>query len=51
MTKSPENSSRRQFLGGTARAAAAGFAFPTIIPGSALGLSGRPAPSNRITLG
>ena len=31
-------------------ASAAGMAFPTIIPGSALGLSGRPAPSNRITL-
>ncbi len=31
-------------------ASTASLAFPTIIPGSALGLSGRPAPSNRITL-
>ncbi|WZO98024.1 Gfo/Idh/MocA family oxidoreductase [Isosphaeraceae bacterium EP7] len=37
---------RRAFLG----AAAAGLAFPTIIPGSALGLGGKVAPSNRITL-
>src|SRR3954451_19969028 len=43
--------SRRTFLGKTARAAAAGFAFPTVIPGSALGLGGAVAPSNRITLG
>ena len=35
----------------TLHASAAGFAFPTIIPGSALGLSGAVAPSNRITLG
>jgi predicted dehydrogenase len=50
MNRSQGNSSRRVFLGRTARASAAAFAFPTIIPGSALGLSGRPAPSNRITL-
>src|SRR3954447_5075712 len=43
--------SRRTFLHRTAQAAAAGFAFPTVIPGSALGLAGRVAPSNRITLG
>ena len=46
----PHNSSRRAFLGQTAAASAAGLAFPTIIPGSALGLAGRPAPSNRITV-
>ena len=40
--------SRRAFL---RSAAAAGIAFPTIIPGSALGLGGKVAPSNRITLG
>jgi predicted dehydrogenase len=50
MNRSQGNSSRRAFLGRTARVSAAAFAFPTIIPGSALGLSGRPAPSNRITL-
>ncbi len=42
--------SRRHFLRRTAQAAAAGFAFPTVIPGSALGLGGAVAPSNRITL-
>src|ERR1700677_4301542 len=50
MTQSQDNWSRRAFLGQTARVAAAGWAFPTIIPGSALRLAGRPAPSNRITL-
>ena len=39
--------SRRAFLGG----AAAAFAFPTIVPGSALGLNGHVAASERITLG
>ena len=39
--------SRRAFLGGTAAA----LAFPTIVPGSALGLNGHVAASNRITLG
>ena len=39
--------SRRQFL----RGAAAAIAAPYLIPGSALGLDGRPAPSNRITMG
>jgi predicted dehydrogenase len=38
------------FLGRSAGTAALGFAFPTVIPGSALGLAGRPAPSNRINL-
>ena len=31
-------------------ASVAGMGFPTIVPGSALGLSGRVAPSNRVTL-
>jgi len=51
MTESQANSSRRDFFGRITRAATAGLAFPTIIPGRALGLSGRPAPSNRITVG
>jgi len=42
----PSGASRRDFL----RKAAAGFAFPMVIPGSALGLSGTVAPSNRVTL-
>jgi predicted dehydrogenase len=50
MTQSHANLSRRAFLGRTALASAAGWGFPTIIPGSALGLSGRPAPSNRVTV-
>lgn len=47
----PTNTSRRRFLRQTARAAAAGIAFPTIVPGSALGLGGKVAPSERVTLG
>jgi len=43
-------SSRRDFLRATVSTTAAGFAFPTLIPGSALGLSGNVAASNRITL-
>ncbi len=39
--------SRRQFLARTGAA----LVLPTIIPGSALGLDGQPAPSNRVTLG
>ncbi len=38
---------RRQFLGSAAAAAT----FPAIIPGSALGLNGAVAPSNRIAMG
>ncbi len=45
------NSSRRRFLRQTAQAAAAGIAFPTIVPGSALGLGGKVAPSERVALG
>jgi predicted dehydrogenase len=47
----PAASSRRHFLRQSACAAAASIGFPTIIPGSALGKNGRPAPSNRTTLG
>src|SRR5436305_11470699 len=43
--------SRRDFLARTVRAGTAAIAFPTIVPDSALGLSGAVAPSNRITLG
>ncbi|MGP0064801.1 MAG: Gfo/Idh/MocA family protein, partial [Isosphaeraceae bacterium] len=43
--------SRRDFLRTTIAASAAGVAFPTIVPGSALGLSGAVAPSNQITVG
>ncbi len=42
---------RRQLLKNSALTAAATLGFPTIIPGSALGKDGRPAPSNRTTLG
>src|SRR5260370_15627950 len=45
------DSSRRDFLHKTMSASAAvGFAFPTIVPGRALGLGGAVAPSKRITL-
>ena len=43
----PGRVSRREFLS----TAAAVVAFPTIIPASALGGAGRPAPSERITVG
>ncbi|MFM1919165.1 MAG: hypothetical protein RLZZ303_799 [Candidatus Hydrogenedentota bacterium] len=48
--KTPRTLSRRQFLRRSAGAAAGAVAFPYIIPGSALGLDGAVAPSNRITL-
>src|SRR6516162_9170346 len=55
MNRSPvstSSGSRRDFLRSTIHAsAAAGLGFPAIVPGSALGLSGSVAPSNRITLG
>ncbi len=44
-------SSRRGFLSSTLQGMAAGLAFPAIVPASALGLGGRVAPSNRVTLG
>ena len=43
--------SRRQFLRRTAAATAGAVAFPYIIPGSALGLNGATAPSERIVMG
>lgn len=42
---------RRQFLKRTAGVAAASMAFPYIVPGSALGLDGGLAPSDRVTMG
>lgn len=42
--------SRRAFMKGAAGAGAV-LGFPMIIPASALGAEGRPAPSNRITVG
>ena len=42
--------SRRTFLK-YAGAAGATIAFPAIIPSSALGLDGKPSPSNRVTMG
>lgn len=47
----PPSLSRRRLLRQASLATAASFGFPTIIPGSALGKEGRPAPSNRTTLG
>ncbi len=47
----PDCRSRRDFLRKAIGVSAAGFAFPTIVPGTALGLSGAVAASNRITLG
>ncbi|MEZ5384326.1 MAG: Gfo/Idh/MocA family oxidoreductase [Prosthecobacter sp.] len=43
----PPTYSRRRFLG----VGAAALGFPTIIPATALGKGGRPAPSERITVG
>lgn len=43
--------SRRQFLRRTAAATAGAVAFPYIVPGSALGLDGATAPSERIVMG
>ena len=42
---------RRSFLGRTAGGVAGGFVFPAIVPSSALGLDGRPSPSNRVAMG
>jgi predicted dehydrogenase len=42
---------RRGFLRRTGALAAAAVGFPHIVPGSALGLNGATAPSNRITIG
>lgn len=46
-----KNVSRRQFFKTSAKLAAGAAAFPYIIPGSALGLDGAVAPSNRTTIG
>jgi len=50
MNRHQPNSCRRDFLRRTIVAGAGGFAFPTIVPGTALGLSGEVAASERITL-
>ena len=50
MEKKGSALTRRQFFRRAAGAAAGMAAFPYIIPGSALGLDGAVAPSNRITL-
>ena len=42
---------RRHFLKGNLAAALAASAFPSIVPGSALGAEGKVAPSNRIGVG
>ena len=42
---------RRRFLRTTGTVGAAAVGFPTIIPSSALGNDGKPAPSNRIVMG
>jgi predicted dehydrogenase len=42
---------RRQFVKGAAKALLATAAAPAIIPAAALGREGRPAPSDRITMG
>jgi predicted dehydrogenase len=44
------HTSRRDVLRRSVQGWAAGIGFPAIVPGSALGLSGAAAPSNRITL-
>jgi predicted dehydrogenase len=51
MKPAPRTSSRRSFVLNSIKAGAASFAFPTLIPGRALGLSGAVAPSNRVTVG
>ena len=47
MRSKPHN--RRDFLG-TSLGAAAALAIPPVVPASALGLAGRTAPSNRVTV-
>src|SRR5579883_988640 len=46
-TSTDSKISRRHFLAATGAA----LAFPTFIPASALGRGGRPAPSERVTMG
>jgi predicted dehydrogenase len=45
------NISRRQFIRSNLTAALAASAFPAMVPASALGQAGRPAPSNRVVVG
>lgn len=51
MKKARGKITRRDFLRRSAAVTAGAAAFPAIVPGSALGLNGAEAPSNRITLG
>lgn len=51
MSKKTTRQTRRQFLAKTACAAGAAVAAPQIIPGSALGLDGTVAPSERVVVG
>ena len=51
MTSSNRSITRRGFLEGTAIAAGAACAAPTIVPASIFGAEGKPAPSQRITVG
>jgi predicted dehydrogenase len=48
---SEKRTTRRTFVKRSAAAAAGVFAFPVIIPSSALGMGGRTAPSNRVVIG
>jgi predicted dehydrogenase len=50
MKKRQKRISRRQFLKRVSTIAAGTAAFPSIVPASALGRSGRPAPSDRIVM-
>jgi len=47
----PKRLTRRSFLRCVAAAAGAAAAAPYVVPASCLGAEGRPAPSNRITMG
>jgi myo-inositol 2-dehydrogenase/D-chiro-inositol 1-dehydrogenase len=47
----PTNVTRRGFLKTTAAAAGTAWLAPTIVPGAALGAEGKPAPSERISVG
>src|SRR5262245_55200022 len=47
----PRQLTRRNFLRTTLERTATGLAFPMIVPASALGLGGKVAPSNRVTIG
>jgi predicted dehydrogenase len=51
LNRLPRGLSRRRFLKQSLAAAGLTAGFPCIIPGSALGLDGATAPSNRITIG